>query len=121
MARTSTGTISLLYAIEFLVIAATFLGYSQRWWFANGAVVEQLLGSGFAKFSWTIQPWLIAGMVGIHGAEAIYFALYKLSTHSVNPRSSVWWLWMLSCFVEGQFAYRRFNDLVKHQREKQKH
>lgn len=112
---------NLVYAIGFLIISTTFVSYSQRWWFAKGGPVEYWLGSTFADFSWTIQPWLIAAMVAIHGSEAMYFALYRLRPHSVNPRSSIWWLWMLSCFVEGQFAYRRFDDLVKLQREKQKH
>ena len=112
---------STLYRVEFFIIVATFVSYSQRWWFAEGGPVEKLLGSAFAHFSWTIQPWLIAGMIALHGGEAVYFALYKLRTHSVNPRSSTWWLWTLSTFIEGQFAYRRFDDLVKSQREKQKH
>ncbi|KAF2169815.1 hypothetical protein M409DRAFT_20229 [Zasmidium cellare ATCC 36951] len=112
---------NLIYRLEFLIISATFISYSQRWWFAAGGPVERLLGSTFAHFSWTIQPWLLAAMVSIHGAEAVYFALHKLRTHSVNPRSSTWWLWTFSCFIEGQFVYRRFEDLVKSQREKQKH
>lgn len=110
-----------LYAIEFIVISATFLGYSQRWWFAPGGPVEQYLGRGFANFSWTIQPWLLSGLFLIHGAEMIYFAAKKLPKHSVNVRSRLWWLWTASSFIEGQFAYKRFDQHVSNQREKQKH
>lgn len=112
---------NLIYRLEFLIISATFISYSQRWWFAEGAIVERWLGSAFAHFSWKIQPWLVAAMIAIHGSEAVYLALVKLRTHSVNPRSFVFWLWTFSTFIEGQFAYRRFDDMVKLQREKQKH
>ncbi|CAK4034270.1 related to integral membrane [Lecanosticta acicola] len=110
-----------LYALEFIVISATFLGYSQRWWFAPGGPVERFLGAAFAGFSWTIQPWLLAGLFIIHGAEMLYFAARKLPKHSINIRSQLWWLWTASSFIEGQFAYMRFDKLVAIQREKQKH
>ena len=117
-------TVTAFSAITFLVIAATFLGYSQRWWFAKGAIVERLLGSNFAKFSWTIQPWLITFMVSLHGAEVVYFARNQLWKHSVNMRTSLWWKWAATTFIEGQFAFKRFNDHVEKKRlekEKQKH
>jgi len=113
-----------LYAIPFLIIAATFLGYSQRWWFAKGAIVERLLGQGFAKFSWTVQPWLISFMLCLHTAEAIYLARNQLRRHSLNPRTLPWWQWVGTTFIEGQFAFKRFKDLVARKREakeKQKH
>lgn len=115
---------SAFYAIEFLIIASTFLGYSQRWWFARGSIVERTLGPGFASFSWTIQPWLITFMLGLHGAEAIYFARNQLWRHSVNMRTLLFWKWIVTVFVEGQFAFKRFNDHVdmkRREKEKQKH
>ncbi|USW48052.1 Putative hem oxygenase HugZ-like superfamily [Septoria linicola] len=110
-----------LYTIPFLVIIATMVGYSQRSWFAQGATVERVLGSSFARFSWTIQPYLALGLLIIHGGECLFFAHTKLPRHSVNIRSSIYWLWTMSTFVEGQFAYKRFDDYVRGQREKQKH
>ena len=112
------------YALDFLIVTAAFLAYSQRWWFERGQVVEQYLGSGFAKFSWTIQPWLISGMLLIHGSEAVYMARNHLQRHSVNMRTLLWWQWTLVTFVEGFFAFRRFSDLVirkREEKEKQKH
>ena len=112
------------YALAFIIIATTFVAYSQRWWFAKGELVERVLGSGFARFSFTIQPWLITGMVGLHGAEMLYFVRNKLRKHSVNPRTALWWQWVGFTFIEGQLAFRRFNDLVNNKRdekEKQKH
>lgn len=106
-------TVSVFYAVEFLIIAATFLGYSQRWWFARGGIIERLLGSAFARLSWTIQPWLISFMIALHGAEAVYFARNQLHKHSVNIRTSTFWKWFATVFVEGQFAFKRFQDHVE--------
>lgn len=109
-----------IYMMEFAVIASTFLAYSQRWWFAPGGPVDGIWPA-FARFSWAIQPWLITLMIIIHGAEALYFASNKLPTHSVSPRSAIFWLWTATSFIEGQFAFRRFDEHVKAQREKQRH
>lgn len=113
-----------LYALEFIIIASTFLAYSQRWWFGRGEVVERVLGSGFARFSYSIQPYLISAMASTHAAELVYFIRNKLSRHSVNPRTCAWWLWVGFTFIEGQFAFKRFDDQVSKKRdekEKQKH
>lgn len=98
-------TTGLLYPIETLVVAATFLSYSQRWWFEPGGSVAGVLGQGFARFSWVIQPWLLLGMIAIHGGEALWFERTRLRVHSVNPRTVVWWLWMGFCFLEGWFFF----------------
>ncbi|KAK3691884.1 hypothetical protein LTR37_018377 [Vermiconidia calcicola] len=110
-----------LYALEFFIVAATFFSYSQRWWFAEGALVERMLGASFARFSWTIQPWLISGMIALHSAEMVFFIQKYLRKHSVNVRTGIWWEWAATTFIEGVFAFRRFKSLVaKKQEEKQK-
>jgi hypothetical protein len=109
-----------LYLLEFLLSAATFIGYSQRWWFAHGQVVERTLGSGFAKFSWTIQPWIISAMLLIHGVELVFFIPRLLIKHNANPWTTTWWLWVVFSFVEGQPSWWRFKRHVsKKQEEKQ--
>ena len=113
-----------IYGLEFAIIAATFLGFSQRWWFEPGRVVEQFLGAGFARFAWTIQPWLILGMALVHGAELVYFIPTRLSKHSVSLRKLVWWQWAVAEFVCGIFCTSRFDALVRRKRgakEKQQH
>ena len=82
------------YALPFLGIVTTMLAYSQRYWFGKGQLVERFLGSSFARFSFVIQPYLLGGLILIHGAEALYFAYAKLAKHSVNVRSANWWLWV---------------------------
>lgn len=113
-----------LYAIEFLIIVATFLGYSQRWWFGKGQIVEAYLGSAFAQFSWNVQRYLFSGMLAIHAGEMAWFIRSRLRRHSVSPRSLIWWQWAGSTFIEGVFAIGRFNSLVvrkQEAKEKQKH
>lgn len=109
------------HAIPFLGIIITAVAYSQRWWFEKGQIVEQIFGSSFAHFAWTIQPWLLIGLAAVHGSEMLYFSLTKLPRHSVNVRSSQWWLWNASIFIEGVFAWKRFDEHVQRQREKQQH
>ena len=113
-----------IYALEFAIVAATFLGFSRRSWFEDGQMVERFLGSGFARFCWTIQPWLITFMLGLHSAEVMYFCRNHLKRHSVNARNPIFWKWVATTFVEGQFAFKRFNDLVQRKgqdKQKQKH
>ena len=113
-----------LYAIDFFGIAATFLAYSRRTWFQKGAIVECILGAGFARFSYTIQPWLLAGLIVVHGAELVYYMRKPLVQHSVNVRSRIYWQWVVSFFIEGLFAYHRWHGLIERKRiakAKQKH
>lgn len=105
------------YALEFAVCAATFIGYSQRWWFVPGQVVERYLGAGFANFSWTIQPWLIGGMIVIHGAELAWFIPSRLTKHNVHPWTSLFWMWCFAQFVAGIGCSTRFDKMVYWKRE----
>ncbi|KAK0943269.1 hypothetical protein LTR29_005253 [Friedmanniomyces endolithicus] len=47
-----------IYAVLFTTITFVFLAYSQRWWFAPNQLVEAVLGPGFARFSYVMQPWV---------------------------------------------------------------
>ncbi|KAL1585045.1 hypothetical protein WHR41_06128 [Cladosporium halotolerans] len=104
------------YALEVLIVAATFAAYSSRRWFAPAGPVAGLLGEGFAGFSWTIQPWLFWGMVAIHAAELAWFVPARLRRHSVNVRRREFWLWCAAEFLGGVFCSRRFDALVERRR-----
>ncbi|KAK3633839.1 hypothetical protein LTR56_015630 [Elasticomyces elasticus] len=106
------------FAVMFAIICATFVGYSQRWWFGKEQIVELVLGSAFARFSFTIQPYLITFLLVVHTSEMLYMALYKLPSHSVNPRSLLFWKWTATTFIEGVQAFGRFNGLVKAKQDK---
>lgn len=112
------------WAIAFWTISFIFVAYSQRWWFAQGQFVEQFLGSGFAKLSWYTQPYVISFMLFMHTWESIYFAYSRLLKHSINPRTSLFWKWWATGWIEGFNVFLRFDQLVKRKREakaKQQH
>ncbi|KAH0125964.1 hypothetical protein KCU67_g17526, partial [Aureobasidium melanogenum] len=83
-----------------------------------------MVPNSFARFCWTIQPFIWYGMLAIHGAETWYMARGRLRKHNINIRSRVWWLWTATTFIEGVGAYNRFDKLVQKKRaekDKQKH
>lgn len=108
----------------FLLCATVFALYSRASNFIPGSMVFEVLqlhkAPGFARFSYTIQPWVILGMDVIHGAEALWMAK-KLYRHQVILFSQVWWKWMLTTFVEGITCHKRFDHLVRVQQEKSEH
>ncbi|KAK0932838.1 hypothetical protein LTR29_015595 [Friedmanniomyces endolithicus] len=106
-----------VYGFFFATITFVFLAYSQRWWFDGGGFVEAVLGTGFARFSYVMQPWVFGVMLFMHTTEMLYFMRYKLIRHSVNPGSRLFWLWTGTTFVEGAGAFWRFNGLVKGKEE----
>lgn len=114
-----------VHALALLVCTATFLSFSQRWWFASpSGLVASFLGQGFARFAWKIQPWVLWGMVVIHAAELAWFVPARLRRHSVNPAGRVFWLWCVAEFLCGVFCTREFDALVERERVKkegQKH
>ena len=74
-----------------------------------------------AATCWKLQPILFYGITGAHALECVALAFGKLKTHSVNPRSSVYWMWIVSNFIEGFPCGLRFSRLVKKLEAKQKH
>ena len=113
-----------LWALPFTAISAAFVYLSQRWWFEQGAIVERILGASFARFCWTVQPYVLSFMLFMHTIEAAYFMQTKLPKHGVNPRTSLYWKWTATVFVEGFFGFMRFNGYVDKKAEekaKQKH
>jgi hypothetical protein len=105
-----------LYAAALAICTAMFLAFSQRWWFAADGVVARVAGQGFAGFAWMIQPWVIWGLVLVHGGELVWFVRERLGRHSVNVRTREFWLWVVSEFVGGVFCSREFDGLVERKR-----
>jgi Protein of unknown function (DUF2470) len=105
-----------LERVAFLVEILTFLSFSRRDNFIPGSMFYETLGLGyvpnFAGFCWTIQPWLIWTMLGIHGAEAVWMARTRLRRHQVEGGSWVWWMWVGSCFIEGVSTFWRIDGMV---------
>ena len=111
---------------EFIAIPIIFVAFSQRWWFAADGplATTPFLPRWYVRFCWIMQPWVLALMLGVHSAEAVWFSRARLRRHSVCVRSRVWWAWVGYVLVEGGFAIWRFGQLVKRKRaekEKQRH
>ena len=78
----------------------------------------------FAAFCHLIQPFLFYGVLAIHVMELFILMGPRLRKHTVRMFSGVWWLWILSNYIEGGGAVIRFDRLVKEEedkRAKQKH
>jgi hypothetical protein len=70
---------------------------------------------------WSIQPYLFWILLGVHALESVVLAQTKLKKHSVNPRSAVYWQWIISNTIEGFPCGLRFGRLVKKLEAKQNH
>ncbi|KAI4719280.1 hypothetical protein E4T48_04450 [Aureobasidium sp. EXF-10727] len=113
-----------VYLVSFIVISATFVAFRSRGNFEAGSAIAAVVPGAFARFCWTIQPFIWYGMLSIHSLETWHMARGRLRKHNVNIRSRVWWSWMATTFIEGVGAYNRFDKMVKEKRaekDKQKH
>lgn len=96
-----------LYLVLFLIVSTTLVAFSSKGNFEAGSLISGIVPNWFAKFCWTIQPFIFYGMCFIHGAEAAHMSRGRLRKHNVNVRSRVWWSWMGTTFIEGVGAYNR--------------
>ena len=115
-------------AVVFAFCVATMVAFSKRSNFEAGSLFYEGLGlgyvPGFARFCWTIQPWLISSMVAIHVVEAGWMAKSRLRKYNVPLYSLLWWKWTASTFIEGFGGFKRLDALVgemEAEKAKQKH
>lgn len=111
-------------AVIFGACLWTYVTFSRRSHFLPGSLYyDYFFGfvPGFAKFCYTIQPLIITLMVVLHSAEVIHLAITRLEKHTVPVFSQLWWKWILSDFVEGVGALKRFDRIVEEERLKKEH
>ncbi|KAI9869453.1 MAG: hypothetical protein M1813_000242 [Trichoglossum hirsutum] len=114
-------------AVAFVLCLSTLLAFRTRRNFESGSLLYDILLASFpavASFFHTIQPWLFYPMISLHAAEAVHFERSRLGHHSVPRWSQLWWLYVLTHFVEGITSFWRFDRLVerkKAERAKEKH
>lgn len=65
------------------------------------------LAPRFAAFCQAVQPWLFAGMLALHGAEAAFVGMVKMPRYGVSTGGLLWWKWVLSTFIDGFFTQKR--------------
>ena len=113
--------------LNFALCLWTYITFSRRTHFIPGSLYHQVFFQHvprFASFCYKIQQLVIYAMAAIHLAEVVYMERSRLRKHTVRTLSRVWWMWLLSDFVEGWPATIRFNSTVKEEEEKrakQKH
>lgn len=95
------------YLALFILVSTVFVAFRTRGNFEAGSIIAAIVPGSFARFCWTIQPFIWYGMLAIHGAETYHMSNGRLKKHNVNIRSQVWWLWMGTTFIEGVGAYNR--------------
>ena len=105
-----------LWIIVPIVVASTLAAFARRSNFVPGFLFHDVLLKSvpnFAEFCYTIQPYLVASMIAIHGAEAAHMVSSRLERHSVPTFSLLWWKWVVGTFFEGVGSFIRFDKMVK--------
>ena len=113
--------------VVFVVGALTLVSFCRRTNFEPGSVFYDTLLKNipsFANFCRTIQPLILWFMIITHGAEAMWMMKSRLEKHTVRMFSRVWWMWVLTCCVEGYGSFITFDEFVREEtarREGMKH
>lgn len=113
--------------VVFVACALTLVSFCRRANFEPGSVFYDTLLKkipSFAKFCRTVQPLVLWFMIIVHGAESMWMVKSRLEKHTVRMFGRVWWMWVLSCWVEGFGSYIRFDECVREEsarREGMKH
>ena len=105
--------------VVFVACALTYTAFCRRANFEPGSVLYETLLAHvprFAKFCHIIQPLLFWFMIVLHAGETVWMATRRLERHTVRMFSRVWWLWVLSCFVEGVGSSVRFDECVREEK-----
>ncbi len=105
--------------VVFVACALTQISFCRRTNFEPGSVFyDVLLKSvpGFANFCRIFQPVIFWLMTVLHMGEVVWMAKSRLEKHTVRMFSRVWWMWALSCYVEGIGSFIRFDECVREEK-----
>ncbi|KAK4458507.1 hypothetical protein QBC42DRAFT_276543 [Cladorrhinum samala] len=116
------------------IIFWAVLGYYIIWVFVKlglldrGSVVAGILdrllgfvplGVGSQGIKWLTETIFLM-VVAIHVVEVLVMERTRLRKFGVRRGTRVWWLWVLSCFVEGGMSFKRFDIIVERLRKEGK-
>jgi hypothetical protein len=97
-------------AVLFAACLGTYLLHSRRENMLPGSLPYELILKHvprFTEFALKTRDFVIWPMLGIHIFETSIMTS-TLKKHSVPLFSRLWWMWTLSCFVEGIDSFRRY-------------
>ena len=105
--------------VVFVASLLTHISFCRRTNFEPGSVFYNVLLKSipsFANFCRIIQPVMFWSLIVVHAGEAVWMAKSRLEKHTVRMFSRVWWMWMLSCYVEGFGSFVRFDECVQEEK-----
>ncbi|KAH6851158.1 hypothetical protein B0I37DRAFT_129649 [Chaetomium sp. MPI-CAGE-AT-0009] len=67
---------------------------------------------GVDGFTWLVEA-IFVPVVVLHAFETWLLERTKLQKYGVRRGSAVWWMWVVSVFIEGFMAFKRFDVVVE--------
>ena len=113
--------------VVFVACALSYIAFSRPGNFEPGSFFYDTLlrkSPSFARFCRVVQPWILTFIITVYTAETLWLVKGRLEKHTVRMFSRVWWMWVLSCWVEGMGSGVRFDQCVREEmarREGMKH
>jgi hypothetical protein len=110
----------------FLAVPIYYFCFWLVWmgWVGEGTVVGGVVEGvrfpgGVGGFTWLVRT-IFWPVLGIHVAETWWLERSRLRRFGVRRGSGVWWLWVVSVFIEGAMAIKRFDIVVERLRREGK-
>ncbi|KAG6149875.1 hypothetical protein E4U28_006437 [Claviceps purpurea] len=117
----------LLGSLVMIGVGSYFISALCLPWIKPGLFLWGLLDMHFPwgaeTFRWLVKM-IFLPVLGIHILEPLYFDMSRLRKHGVDRGSGLWWMWIVSCFLEGFTAFKRFDRVIasrKAEKEAKKH
>lgn len=103
----------------FVAVLGYYLCYGLVWrgWFAEGSVAARVVEGmwfpgGVGGFTWLVEA-IFVPVVALHVFETWLLERTRLRRFGVRRGSAVWWKWVVSVFIEGAMAFKRFDLVVE--------
>lgn len=103
-----------------LLNVACFVGLP---WLVPSSLPWRLLENGFPGGPTRFQSIIkisFWSLTAIHSLEVIAFDRTRMVRHGVRRWSSLWWKWILTCWVEGFTCWQRIDAMIAAKAEKKK-
>ncbi|KAK3297887.1 uncharacterized protein B0H64DRAFT_393334 [Chaetomium fimeti] len=103
----------------FVGILAYYLSFGLVWmgYVTPGSLTAQVVEAvrfpgGVEGFVWLVET-IFVPVVVLHVFETWLLERTKLQKFGVKRGSAVWWMWVVSVFIEGAMAFKRFDIVVE--------
>jgi hypothetical protein len=93
------------HAVIFATCLGTYILLARPDNYLPGSLLHDYVPS-FAEFVDRVRDWVLYPMIALHLCES-WLMRGKLEKHSVALFGRVWWLWVVSSFIEGAGSFKR--------------